>query len=80
MVTNGRTEARVAEAVGQIRTTCTGSVSGIAADGGTREGTDRLIAEAGDAEILVNNLGIFDPKPFDQISDEECFVFSRSTL
>ena len=75
VVVNGRTEARVAEAVAKVQAVATGAVSGIAVDGGTRAGADRLIAELGDMDILVNNLGIFDPKPFDQIPDEDWVRF-----
>ena len=75
VVVNGRTAARVEEAVAKVRVVAIGAVSGIAVDGGTRAGADRLIAELGDVDILVNNLGIFDPKPFDQIPDEEWVRF-----
>jgi NAD(P)-dependent dehydrogenase (short-subunit alcohol dehydrogenase family) len=34
-------------------------------------GTQRLLREAGDADILVNNLGIFEPKPFAEIPDAD---------
>ena len=37
-----------------------------------RESDGRQIS---DAEILVNNLGIFEPKPFEQISDADWFRF-----
>jgi len=75
VVVNGRTEARVAGAVAKVRAVATGTVSGIAVDGGTRAGADTLIAQLGEVDILVNNLGIFDPKPFDQIPDEEWVRF-----
>ena len=75
VVINGRTEARVAEAVAKIRAKAKGSVSGIAADAGTRAGTDHLIGQLADVDILVNNLGIFEPKPFEEISDEDWMRF-----
>ena len=75
VVVNGRTETRVAEAISKIRADTSGSVSGIAADGGTREGTDRIVAQLGDVDVLVNNLGIFEPKPFDRIPDEDWMRF-----
>jgi NAD(P)-dependent dehydrogenase (short-subunit alcohol dehydrogenase family) len=75
VVINGRTEARVSEAVSKIRANARGSVSGIAADAGTRAGTDQLTAQLADVDVLVNNLGIFEPKPFEQIPDEDWLRF-----
>jgi NAD(P)-dependent dehydrogenase (short-subunit alcohol dehydrogenase family) len=78
VVINGRTEERVTLALDQIRLNTgagRGSVSGIAIDGGTKEGTDCLISELRDIDLLINNLGIFDPKPFDKIPDEEWLRF-----
>jgi NAD(P)-dependent dehydrogenase (short-subunit alcohol dehydrogenase family) len=71
VVINGRTEARVADALGRVREHAKGAVSGIAADAGTRMGADQLIARHPEVDVLVNNLGIFEPKPFDQIPDED---------
>jgi NAD(P)-dependent dehydrogenase (short-subunit alcohol dehydrogenase family) len=46
-------------------------LSGVAADLGTAEGAAALIKAVPDTDILVNNLGIFEPKPFFDITDEE---------
>jgi NAD(P)-dependent dehydrogenase (short-subunit alcohol dehydrogenase family) len=75
VVVNGRTEARVSEAVAKIRTSAKGSVTGIATDAGTAAGAARLVAELADVDVLVNNLGIFDPKPFGDIPDEDWLRF-----
>src|SRR6202035_4264412 len=48
-----------------------GAAHGIAADLGTVAGAAQLIARFPTVDILVNNLGIFEPKPFDQIADDE---------
>jgi NAD(P)-dependent dehydrogenase (short-subunit alcohol dehydrogenase family) len=65
VVVNGRTEARVAEAVKKIRASGKPvDVHGVAADLGTLEGVERFVKEVGSADILINNLGIFEPKPF----------------
>ncbi len=78
VVLNGRTRARVDEAVarldGELQSITPGkkpSVRGVAADLSTREGANAFIAEVPDADILVNNLGIFEPKPFFEIPDED---------
>jgi NAD(P)-dependent dehydrogenase (short-subunit alcohol dehydrogenase family) len=72
VVVNGRTQARVDEAIGGIQTKHKNAiVSGIAADLGAREGVSRLIRELPGVDILVNNLGIFEPKAFVDITDED---------
>src|SRR5262249_17244866 len=65
VVVNGRTPKRVEEAVGKIQGLGgDGEVSGIAADLSTAEGAALLLGQLPEVDILVNNLGIFEPKPF----------------
>jgi NAD(P)-dependent dehydrogenase (short-subunit alcohol dehydrogenase family) len=64
---NGRTEARVQKAVAEIGE----NAEGVAADLGALAGVQKLFARVKDVDILVNNLGIFEPKPFLQIDDED---------
>jgi len=66
VIVNGRTQERVDKA---IRTS--GAAYGIAADLGTEAGARAVIARFPAVDILVNNLGIFESKPFDQILDED---------
>ena len=69
---NGRQQKRVDEAVATIRKEdAQVKVHGIAADLGTAEGCADLVRQLPEVDILINNVGIFAPKPFDQISDEE---------
>lgn len=69
---NGRQADRVGAAVQRLRDTCPGAeVRGVAADLGCAEGCARLAAEVPDVDILVNNLGIFEPRPFDDILDAD---------
>ena len=74
---NGRTEARVQQAVEQVRASkvrakqSQGTVEGIAADLGTVEGCVELFSQLPKVDILVNNLGIFEAKLFAQISDDD---------
>src|SRR6266481_6552134 len=78
VIVNGRTEQRVEQAIAQIKTTLPkADVKGIAADLGTKEGANALIAAVPEADILVNNLGIFEPKPFFDIPDEDWERFFR---
>jgi NAD(P)-dependent dehydrogenase (short-subunit alcohol dehydrogenase family) len=50
-------------------------VTGVAADLGGAEGCARVTRQVAELDILVNNVGIFEPKPFEQISDEDWFRF-----
>jgi NAD(P)-dependent dehydrogenase (short-subunit alcohol dehydrogenase family) len=73
---NGRTQARVDAAVAAIRASVPNAhVTGIAADFSSAAGAETVIAALPTADILVNNVGIFDPKPFAEISDAEWFRF-----
>jgi len=76
IVINGRTPERVKTAAERIRTELRGAeVSEVAADLGTIEGIGKLKEQVPSADILVNNHGIFEPKPFFEISDAEWFRF-----
>ena len=73
VIVNGRTEQKVAEAVQRISSEVGSRAVGISADLGSAEGVARLVAEAGRVDVLVNNVGIFWPVPFLEISDEDWF-------
>src|SRR5579862_948394 len=76
VIINGRTQKRVAFAIQQLHKNVPhAKVEGIAADLGHRKGCAALVKQLRDVDILVNNLGIFDPKPFESISDEEWSEF-----
>jgi len=76
VVVNGRTEARVTAALGEIRRRVKNAeLVGIAADLGTAAGVEAFVKQAPDADILVNNLGIFEPKAFADISDADWLRF-----
>ena len=73
---NGRTEARVSDAVERIRRELAdATVDGIAADLSSGDGCRALIGHLTEVDVLVNNLGIFEPKPFEQIPDEDWIRF-----
>ncbi|GLR00156.1 SDR family NAD(P)-dependent oxidoreductase [Dyella mobilis] len=72
VVVTGRSQARVDEALAAIARQVPGaSLSGVAGDLGSKAGADHLIEQVPDADILINNLGIFEPKPFFDIPDED---------
>jgi NAD(P)-dependent dehydrogenase (short-subunit alcohol dehydrogenase family) len=72
MVINGRRPQEVAAAAERLRALVPGAdVQGVAADLSTAEGCQALCAACPQVDILVNNLGIFDPAPFESIPDSE---------
>jgi NAD(P)-dependent dehydrogenase (short-subunit alcohol dehydrogenase family) len=76
VVVSGRSQQRADEAVNRIRKqTNDARVTGVAADLGTKAGVDLLTSQVPAVDILVNNLGIFEPKPFPEIADEDWLRF-----
>jgi len=75
VIVNGRTEEKVAEAVRRITSEMGSNATGIAADLSSAEGVNRLLERAGRIDILINNVGIFEPVPFGEISDQDWFRF-----
>ncbi len=72
VIVNGRDPGRLARAVARIQTEVpSATISGLQADLATATGCQRLLEATGELDILVNNLGIFEPKAFEQISDDE---------
>jgi NAD(P)-dependent dehydrogenase (short-subunit alcohol dehydrogenase family) len=72
VVVNGRTQARVAAALEGIQKICNGAkLRGVAADLGTAEGVGEFVRSVPEADVLVNNLGIYAVKPFVEITDGE---------
>jgi len=72
VILNGRTEARVGAAVDGIRRAHpSAQLERFAADLSQADATDAVLKQFPGIEILVNNLGIFEPKPFEQISDAQ---------
>ena len=72
VIVNGRTTDRVNSAIERIRSYDAGAkLEGIAADLGRAAGAEEAIRRFPNVEVLVNNLGIFEPKPFEQIFDQD---------
>jgi len=76
VIINGRTEERVNAALGKIRERVPNAdLRGVAADLGSASGVETFLKKAPDADVLINNVGIFDPKPFLEIPDAEWLRF-----
>src|SRR6201999_2258152 len=66
VIVNGRTQPRVDAAMKS-----SGAAHGLAADLETEAGAQAAFARFPEVDILVNNLGIFEPKPFEEIPDDD---------
>ena len=75
VVINGRTQAAVDGALAKIKAGPGGALQGFAGDLGTAEGAAALVKRHPEIEILVNNLGIFEAKPFADIPDADWMRF-----
>ena len=75
VIVSGRTEATVHDAAERIKATTLGRVREFAGDLASAEVAERLASEHSDIEILVNNLGIFEPKAFEDIPDADWLRF-----
>jgi NAD(P)-dependent dehydrogenase (short-subunit alcohol dehydrogenase family) len=81
VVVNGRSTESVDRAIGRIKQAApTARIDGIATDAATSAGVEAIITRAPEVDILVNNLGIFEPKPFFEISDEEWAHFFEANV
>jgi NAD(P)-dependent dehydrogenase (short-subunit alcohol dehydrogenase family) len=81
VIVSGRAESRVRDAVERVRAAAPGAdVQGIAADLATAAGCDAVIARHPELDVLVNNMGIFEPKPFEQITDQDWLRFFETNV
>jgi NAD(P)-dependent dehydrogenase (short-subunit alcohol dehydrogenase family) len=73
---NGRTRQRVEAAMRAIRSDVAGAkVEGIEADFSDAGGAEKVIARLPAVDVVVNNVGIFEPKPFTEIPDADWYRF-----
>jgi NAD(P)-dependent dehydrogenase (short-subunit alcohol dehydrogenase family) len=72
VVVNGRTQSKVDAAVAAIAKAAPGAgIRGVAADVSTAAGCQTLVAALPAVDILINNAGIFEPKGFFDIPDQD---------
>jgi NAD(P)-dependent dehydrogenase (short-subunit alcohol dehydrogenase family) len=80
-VINGRTNEKVEAAKKALRAKVPAAkVEAMAADLATAHGVTDFIDRVPDADILVNNLGIFEPKAFEDISDADWSRFFETNV
>ncbi|HEV2456228.1 MAG TPA: SDR family oxidoreductase [Verrucomicrobiae bacterium] len=72
VIVNGRTDKSVSEGVENIRKAVPDAkLESFSGDLSNATVAEKLTRQFPDVEILVNNLGIFEPKPFEQIPDDD---------
>ena len=75
VIINGRAQSSVDDAVGELKSSTGGDVCGFAGDLSTAIAADSLAQRFPNVQILVNNLGIFEPKAFGEIPDSDWLRF-----
>jgi NAD(P)-dependent dehydrogenase (short-subunit alcohol dehydrogenase family) len=71
----GRTQAKLDKSLAGL------TIRGIVADVATAEGAQSLIQQVPDTDILINNLGIYEPKAFTDITDADWLnIFETNVL
>lgn len=81
VIVNGRKQATVDKAMATVKAAAPGAtVTGIAADVSTADGCDALIKAVTSVDILINNAGIFEPKPFAEIPDADWTRFFETNV
>jgi NAD(P)-dependent dehydrogenase (short-subunit alcohol dehydrogenase family) len=72
VIVNGRAEARVTEAIASIRAGFPSArLEALALDLSKADAAMETTKRFPDVDVLVNNLGIYEVKPFEQITDED---------
>jgi NAD(P)-dependent dehydrogenase (short-subunit alcohol dehydrogenase family) len=76
VVVNGRSAKTTDAAARRLSELVPGAkVAGVAADLSTADGVAQFVSRVSTTDILVNNLGIFEPKPFEAITDDDWHHF-----
>ena len=75
VIVNGRSAADVEKAVATLKAESGGDLVGFAGDFGTAQPIEELVRRHPEVDILVNNMGIFEPKPFEDIPDADWMRF-----
>jgi len=72
VIVNGRSEEGVADAIARIKHYIPDAkVSGVVADAGTASEVEQLVQKVPHVDILINNVGIYEPKTFFDITDKD---------
>ncbi|WP_277185249.1 SDR family NAD(P)-dependent oxidoreductase [Caballeronia sp. BR00000012568055] len=81
VIVNGRTQASVDDALARLLELVPDArAEGFAGDISDPAQVSALVERYPQVDILVNNMGIFDPKPFEDISDDEWLRFFNANV
>jgi NAD(P)-dependent dehydrogenase (short-subunit alcohol dehydrogenase family) len=80
VVVSGRTESKLDQAVQGIRASGGAAVRGVLADAGTAAGAAALRHAVPQVDILVNNLGVYEMKPFAELSDADWLRYFETNV
>ena len=75
VIVNGRTQEAVHKTIAAIARETSGDVHGFAGDLGEAQAAEALQRAHPEIDILINNLSIFEPKPFEDIPDPDWMRF-----
>lgn len=76
VIINGRSKESVDKAIADLKSESgSDKVTGIPADFSKVDEVDKLLKALPEVDILINNIGIFEPKAFEKIPDEDWFKF-----
>jgi NAD(P)-dependent dehydrogenase (short-subunit alcohol dehydrogenase family) len=75
VIVNGRSHSDVEKAAAALKAESGGEVIGFAGDLGTAQPIEDLVRRHPEVDILVNNMGVFEPKPFEDIPDADWMRF-----
>jgi len=79
VIVNGRSEARVKEAIASIRANVPAAkLEGLALDLSKADAAAQTTKRHPDVDILVNNLGVYEVNDFEQITDAEWLTITRA--
>jgi len=71
VIINGRSQQSVDDAISRLAPSSNGELIGFVGDLSTQEAAETLFQDYPDVEILINNLGIFEPASFEDIPDSD---------
>ncbi|MEZ2350086.1 SDR family NAD(P)-dependent oxidoreductase [Caballeronia sp. RCC_10] len=81
VIVNGRSQSSVDAALDKLRQAVPNAqVEGFAGDVSDAAQVNALVQRFPDVDILVNNMGIFEPKPFEDISDDDWLRFFNANV
>lgn len=74
VIINGRSQENIDKAISRLKAEIPNAkVSGLVSDYSKVESVNKLLSELGEIDILINNVGIYEPSDFVDISDEDWY-------